>query len=276
MSMAGRLETSRILTKADCTKICVDAGLTSNMAVMVHASLKGLGYLVNGPYDLIDAMMVAVHPRGTILVPTHTGQLTDPADWTRPVVPTEWVDTIRQNMAPFDARKTPVRGRGILPEYFLRYGGVKRSVHPLNSVAALGADAGYFIYTHALQASEGIDSPCYKLFKKNGHVILFGVGLEVCSALHVAEYIVDVPYLSESTVEVAVDDRRGGVRFIRLVKYPGTSKYFEKLRPELRESGHLKELVFDDGYTVTLLELAPAVNLAVDKLRDDPLYFRRD
>lgn len=266
---------ARILTKADCTKICVDVGMTSNMAVMIHASLKGLGYLVNGPYDLIDAMVEIVRPRGTILAPTHTGQLTYPADWTRPVVPAEWVDTIHRNMTPFDPKKTPVRGRGILPEYFLRYAGVKRSMHPLNSVAALGRYAGHFISTHELQASEGIDSPCYKLFKKNGHVILFGVGLEACSALHVAEYIVDVTYLSDSTVKVAVDDRKGGVTFRHLVKYPGSSEHFEKLRPELRESGHLKELMLQDGYVVGLLSLAPAVNLAVDKLRDDPLYFRR-
>ena len=126
----------RILTKGDCLELFQRVGIIPGMSVMVHSSLKGFGYLVNGPYDLIDAMMESVHPRGTILVPTHTGQLTDPADWTSPPVPAEWVEKIRREMKPFDPKKTPVRNRGILPEHFLRYAGVKRSLHPVNSVAA--------------------------------------------------------------------------------------------------------------------------------------------
>ena len=67
----------------------------------------------------------------------------------------------------FDPDKTPVRNRGILPQDFLRYPSVKRSNHPISSVAAIGEKAEYFTRDHSLHESEGVVSPCHKLYEKN-------------------------------------------------------------------------------------------------------------
>ena len=240
-------------------------GVRPGMAVMMHASLSGLGYLPNGPYDVIDAVLDVVGPGGTMLMPAHSGQLTDPADWQNPPVPAEWVGAIRAAMEPFDPERTPVRNRGLLAEYFLRMPGARRSCHPLNSVAAFGARADYFTANHPLDESEGIGSPCHKLYETGGHVLLLGVGLEACSALHAAEFIADVPYLAETNIKVLV----GRNEFRRLRKYPGSSEYFEKLRPTLYASGALAERTLGP-YRMTLLALAPAIDAALARLEKDP------
>jgi len=118
----------RLLTRTDLTGIFRGLGVSPGMSVIVHSALSGLGYLVNGPYDIIDALRDIVGAEGTLLVPAHSGQLTDPADWVNPPVPEEWMETIRQNMNPFDPQRTPTRNRGVLVDYFLRYSGVKRSL----------------------------------------------------------------------------------------------------------------------------------------------------
>ena len=245
------------------------AGVRPGMAVMVHASLSGLGYLPNGPYDVIHALLDVIGREGTLLVPTHTGQLTDPADWRNPPVPAEWVDAIRAAMEPFDPARTPVRNRGLLPEFVLRMPGARRSTHPLNSVAAIGAHAAHFTATHLLDESEGVGSPCHKLYEVSGHALLLGVGLDSCTAIHAAEFIADSPYLRDSRMNVLV----GHNEFRRLRKYPGTSAHFEKLRPILKASGALTELTLG-AYPITFVALAPAIDTALARMKTEPDWLR--
>ena len=259
----------RLMTRDALAETFRRAGVRPGMAVMVHASLSGLGYLPNGPYDVIHALLDLIGPDGTLLVPTHSGQLTDPADWRNPPVPAEWVDAIRAAMEPFDPARTPVRNRGLLPEFVLRMPGVRRSPHPLNSVAAIGARAAHFTATHPLDESEGVGSPCHKLYEANGHVLLLGVGLDSGTALHAAEFIADSPYLADTRMKVLT----GRNEFRRLRKYPGTSEHFEKLRPILKASGALTELALGP-YPITLVALAPAVDAALAHMQTDPDWLR--
>lgn len=259
----------RLMTRDSLAETFRRAGVRPGMAVMVHASLSGLGYLPNGPYDVIHALLDVVGPGGTLLVPTHSGQLTDPADWRNPPVPAEWVDAIRAAMEPFDPARTPVRNRGLLPEFVLRMPGARRSAHPLNSVAAIGARAAHFTATHPLDESEGVGSPCHKLYEANGHVLLLGVGLDSCTAIHAAEFIADSPYLAKTRMTVLT----GRNEFRRLRKYPGTSEHFEKLRPILKASGALTELTLG-AYPIALVALAPAIDAALARMKTEPDWLR--
>ena len=83
---------------------------------MLHSSLSGIGYLVNGAFDVIDAVFDCIGPEGTLIVPTHTGQLTDPSDWTNPGIVNDDIPKVRENMRPFDRRLTLPRNRGIVSQ----------------------------------------------------------------------------------------------------------------------------------------------------------------
>ena len=47
----------------------------------IHLFSK-LGYLVNGAEDIIDALLeIIFFKKGTLFIPTHSGQLTNPIHW---------------------------------------------------------------------------------------------------------------------------------------------------------------------------------------------------
>ena len=83
------------------------AGLTPGMTVIVHSSLSSLGWVCGGSVAVVQALMDVITPDGTIVMPTHSGDLSDPAAWEAPPVPSEWWPIIRETMPAFDPKVTP-------------------------------------------------------------------------------------------------------------------------------------------------------------------------
>jgi len=183
---------TNITTKNDLREMLTSLGLHSGMEIMIHSSMRSLGYVVNGAFDVIDCIIEIIGNQGTLLMPAHSSQLTDPADWRKPAISPSDINTVRKYMQPLN-RNTPIRNRGIIPQTFLNYPDVYRSRHPLNSVIAKGAQAKYFTEKHELHESEGINSPIGRLYQREGNILLLGVNLSSCTAIHLAEFIADVP-----------------------------------------------------------------------------------
>ncbi|HXL37529.1 MAG TPA: AAC(3) family N-acetyltransferase [Ktedonobacteraceae bacterium] len=51
------------------------------MTLEVHCSLSKLGWVCGGPVAVVQALMDVVTETGTLLVPTHSPNYTDPANW---------------------------------------------------------------------------------------------------------------------------------------------------------------------------------------------------
>ena len=240
------------------------------MPVMLHSSMSGLGYVVNGPFDVIDSISDCIGEDGTLVLPTHTGQLTDPADWKKPAILPDDLKKVRDHMRPFDVQFSLPRNRGLLPQAFLMYPKIFRSNHPLNSIAAKGQHAEDLASDHPLHASEGIDSPMGQLYSLNSSILLLGVGLESCTGFHLAEFLTDVPYLKDNTVSVLVDDGNGR-RFEKLERYPTISQHFNKLLPGIREANGLSEITINNCQAM-LIDFRISIDLAVQCIRSDPNY----
>lgn len=196
----------------------VPGGVVPGEVVMVHSSLAALGWVAGGAHAVVDALRAAVGPAGTLVMPTHSGQLTDPARWEHPPVPAAWVDVIRAATPVFDPDLTPCREMGAIVDCFRHHRATVRSAHPLLSFAANGPRAGAIIGDHALTPALGEGSPVARLYDLDAQILLLGVGHANDTALHLAEYRATWPGKEETTegVALSVDGERRWVTYTDL------------------------------------------------------------
>ena len=162
-------------------------GVEPGDRLIVHTSVRSIGWINGGALAYIQSLMDVVGPDGTIVMPTQSANNSDPGDWRHPAIPPEWVDEVRRTMPVYDPAITPTRRMGAAPELFRTMPGVIRSAHPSGSFAAWGADAAGIIDNHGVQRV-GEESPVARLYDLHGKVLLVGVGYERNTSFHLAEY----------------------------------------------------------------------------------------
>ncbi|UVI28909.1 aminoglycoside N(3)-acetyltransferase [Paenibacillus spongiae] len=178
-----------LITTASLQEDFVRLGLRPGMTVIVHASFKSLGqWVAGGPVAVILALEEVLGESGTLVMPAHTGDLSDPSGWANPPVRESWWKTIREQMPAFDPDLTPTYGMGIIAECFRKQQGVFRSSHPQVSFAAWGKHARTITDKHSLAYSLGEHSPLARIYDVDGWVLLLGVGHANNTSLHLAEY----------------------------------------------------------------------------------------
>jgi aminoglycoside 3-N-acetyltransferase len=163
-------------------------GVTPGTTLLVHSSLRALGWVSGGPIAVVQALMDVVTPDGTIVVPTHTSGNSDPAKWENPFVPEAWLQVIYDTMPAFDPLTTPTYFMGKIVEAFRTWPGVIRSSHPTDSFAAWGRHAEFVTAHHSLAYGLGEESPLARIYELDGWVLLLGVGYDRNTSFHLAEY----------------------------------------------------------------------------------------
>lgn len=185
--MKGDLITSDTL-KADLTAL----GISQGMTLLVHTSMKSIGgWVVGGPVAVILALEECLGNDGTLVMPTHTPDLSDPANWRYPPVRESWWQPIKDTMPAFDESLIPCDGMGIIAECFRKQKGVIRSSHPQVSFAAWGSKKDNVIQEHSLAYALGENSPLARIYEADGYVLLLGVSHKNNTSIHLAEYRAD-------------------------------------------------------------------------------------
>jgi aminoglycoside 3-N-acetyltransferase len=201
------------------TELAVDLerlGLRTDDVVLVHASLRRVGFVLGGAPGVVGALLDTVGPGGTVVVPAFTSGNCDPSRWARTrksPVPSQWWPLIREYLPAFDPAVTPSLNIGAIAEAVRTWPGAVRSRHPQTSFAAVGARAAELMAEHDPDCHLGPGTPLAALARADAKVLLLGVGFGVCTGFHLAEYEVpDAPRRDYECV-VRIDGERRWYRF---------------------------------------------------------------
>ena len=172
-------------------------GVRKGDLLLVHSSLSSIGWVCGGPQAVVTALLKAtgalnnINEAGTLVMPAHSGDWSDPAKWENPPIPKEWIQFIYHNMPAFIPEITPTRGMGRIAELFRTIPGVVRSNHPQVSFCAIGRYAEGITEKHVLSPQFGFETPLGKMYGLGTKVLLLGVGFGNCTSFHLAETLLN-------------------------------------------------------------------------------------
>ena len=168
-------------------------GVRAGMVLLVHSSLSAMGWVCGGAVAVIIALQEVLGASGTLVMPAHSTDLTEPSQWQNPPIPESWWPVIRASMPAYHPDLTPTRSMGVIAETFRKQNGVLRSSHPHHSFCARGLQASYITNNHSLTFGMGEGSPLARIYDLDGFVLLLGVGHDRNTSLHLAEYRATFP-----------------------------------------------------------------------------------
>lgn len=218
-------KTKTPLTKPMLIEQFKEVGLKSTDTVLIHTSLSKLGFIIGGVQTVLEALFETLS-EGTLVMPTHTGDLSDPKHWQHPPVPKAWHDTIRAHMPVFHKERTPTRGMGKVAQQFLCLKNVLRSNHPQVSFSAYGPNAETIIKDHHLTPMFGWTSPLGKIYQGRGKILMLGAPLSTCTAFHLSEIISESVGKCQDGTPVIEDGKKS---FKMFEDYDYDADDFEKL-----------------------------------------------
>lgn len=183
----------KVIIKEDIVNELRHVGLKENDVVMVHTSLKSMGYVCGGAQTVIEALIEVVGKEGTIMMPTQSWRNLDPMEGVHWEADEDDWQLIRDNLPAYDKDITPTNTMGAVAEMFRKWPGCIRSDHPARSVCAYGKYAQYLTENHDLSNIFGEGSPVSRLYKLGAKVLLLGVGYDKNTSIHLADVRAEYP-----------------------------------------------------------------------------------
>lgn len=161
--------------------------------LMIHSSMKAIGEVEGGADTVLDAFSEYMK-NGLLLFPTHS-----------------WKEIHYDAINPvFDVRSTP-SCVGILGNLFMKREGVRRSLHPTHSVAALGKGAAEYICGEERAITPCPAEGCWgKLYTQHATILFLGCTLRSNTFIHHVEEKNNIPdRLRSAPYPIRIIDENG-------------------------------------------------------------------
>jgi aminoglycoside N3'-acetyltransferase len=235
------------LSRAHVTEQLRKLGVREGGVLLVHTSFRAVRPVEGGPLGLIAALRDALGPKGTLVLPSGSGD----------------------DDEPFDPLTTPVRDDlGILPELFWREPGVLRGNH-FDGFAAIGPRAVEIVSAPLKLPPSAPGSPISVIHDLDGQVLLLGVGHDSSTMLHLAELLGGVPYRVPHHYTVIENGRKVRIDY---GENDHCCQGFAKMDAWLRAAGLQAEGLVGHAQS-RLARAQDLVRIAVEQLARDPLLF---
>jgi aminoglycoside 3-N-acetyltransferase len=230
------LQTGEFISKETIKEHLGNAGIGKGDRIIVHTSLKKVGWISGGEQAFVEALLEIVTADGTVVMPSQSSDNSDPRHWMMPPVPEEWHEPIRRTMPAYDPHLSHLRGMGKVPECLHRHPETVRSPHPAHSFIAWGRDAAEWMRDHPLEDSFGEGSPLGKMHGSGMKILLIGTGYDSCTALHLSEYRAPGLETYRDGASMLVDGERKWVEYdmadLESDDFPPLGMAFEREHPE--------------------------------------------
>ena len=233
----------------------IAAGLRPGGCALVHSSLSSLGYVPGGAETVIQGVLAALGPAGTLLMPALS------------------YEHVHARQPFFDVLRTP-SNVGAIPEAFRIRPGTQRSVNPTHSVCGIGPRAAELLGRHHEDETPcGPHSPFRLLRQAGGQIVFLGCGLRPNTSMHSVEEVIEPPYLFGGMVEYRARLLNGDEITLRCRRhnFAGYAQRYDRL------AGLLKARELRTGRVLRaiahIVECAPMWDRALAALRRDPLFF---
>ena len=256
--------TNEVYSNKSYAQLCADLvaiGIRPGDTVVVHSSMRSMGYVEGGAPCVIAALLHAVGDEGTLLLPTFTYR-------------TSYVDSYYSN------KDTP-SCVGLLSEVFRQMPGVVRTNHPTHSVALCGRLTEALIKDEALDDTPmGAHSPYRRLAAVGTKILMLGCPLAHNSYMHALEEEADAPYALRGHQTYTVVDEKGAKseRHIRRHNFNRSNgailqRYERAIDVLLREEYQTATV---HGANAVLFDSVSLKARVLQKMKEDPYYFIDD
>ncbi|MCF2526706.1 aminoglycoside N(3)-acetyltransferase [Yinghuangia soli] len=243
-----------------------DIGVRPGDVLLVHGALRSVGRLARGARDVLDALLEAVGPAGTLVMPAFTEENSD-TSWAFQRATTGFSasekEAFKRAMPAFDPVWTPASPTmGGLAELLRRTPGAVRSSHPQSSFVAIGLLAETILRHHNPASHFGEHSPLARLYAlPDTKVLMLGTAFSTFTAFHLAEYL--QPTLAARTYRCVIPDGLGRAMWFTYEDVTLDLRDFERIGLEMLDhvaTGH----GFVGSADTRLVPLIPAVGFGAD------------
>jgi aminoglycoside 3-N-acetyltransferase len=180
-----------------------DLGVREAVLLMAHVRISSLGWVVGGSQAIVETLMEAVGPDGTLMA--YAGWEDDP--WHLGEWPEDWQRAYRAELPPFDPELSEAdHDMGRLPERLRTWPGARASTGHVMRMVAVGRRAEWLTAGQPWDHPQGPGSPLAKLVEAQGQVLMLGAPLDTLTILHHAEALFDSPRKRYVTYSIPVRD----------------------------------------------------------------------
>lgn len=240
------------LEKEAIQHILASSGVPRDAVLLVHSAIKGLSRQGFKAEAIIESMLDYLKD-GTLLMPTMSWRIVTPEN---PV---------------FDELATPSQ-TGVLTEIFRTRYASHRSLHPTHSVAGVGPTAGALLSSHHQGNTPVPATSPYGLMRDYAsYVLLLGVGMEMCTAIHHPEEVIAPDIYVKPPREAEpykLVSRDGNVIPYSLRRHPRLPRRFDKFIPQLAAAGmacgHIGDVPWE------LMRLSDLMRVVFSQLLSNP------